>query len=273
MAYITTPIRDERDELAGAVVTFNDITERRAVERMKNEFISEVSHELRTPLTSIRGSLGLLAGGMLGPLPEQGRHMLDIAVSNTDRLVRLLNDILDIERMESGTITLERRDCNAADLTTQATDVMQKMADEAGVTLSTTAQTAQLYADPDRILQTLTNLLSNAIKFSPRGGTVWLRAERRGYELRFQVEDQGRGMPADKLESIFERFQQVDASDSREKGGTGLGLPICRSIVQQHGGKIWAEGAEGQGSTFSFTLPTAAEGERTTRTTATGRIV
>ena len=258
--YMSTPIV-EQGELVGAVVTFRDITERLAVDRMKDEFISVVSHELRTPLTSMRGSLGLLASGMLGELPEKGRHMLDMAVSNTDRLVRLINDILDIERMESGKVTLEKKDCDAADLMAQATDVMRKMAEEAGVTLSTTAQTAQLRADADRILQTLTNLLSNAIKFSPRGGTVWLTAERRGDEMRFQVRDQGRGIPADKLESIFSRFQQVDASDSRQKGGTGLGLWICRSILQQHGGKIWAESAEGQGSTFSFTLPVERQAE------------
>ena len=264
--YISTPIRDEAGDLSGAVVTFNDITERRVVERMKDEFISVVSHELRTPLTSIRGSLGLLAAGRLGGLPEEGQHMLDIAVSNTDRLVRLINDILDIERMESGKVTMEMMGCDAADLMTQATDVMQKMADEAGVTLSATARSARLHADPDRILQTLTNVLSNAIKFSPRGGTVLIAAERQGEEIRFQVEDQGRGIPADMLESIFDRFQQVDASDSREKGGTGLGLAICRSIVQQHGGEIWAESPEGQGSTFIFTLPQAQPSRRNNRT-------
>ena len=270
-----TDVRDfeARVHISGddeVVAIVRDITERRAVERMKDEFISVVSHELRTPLTSIRGSLGLLAGGMLGDTPEKGQHMLDIAVSNTDRLVRLINDILDIERMESGKVTMEMKECDAADLITQASEVMQKMAEEAGVTLSTTARTGRLYADPDRILQTLTNLLSNAIKFSPRGGTVWLTAEHQGDEMRFRVEDQGRGIPAVMFESIFERFQQVDASDSREKGGTGLGLAICRSIVQQHGGKIWAESAETRGSTFTFTLPTAADGEWPPRAVAPG---
>ena len=236
-----------------------DITERRKVDRMKDEFISVVSHELRTPLTSMRGSLGLLAGGMLGALTEKGRQMLDIAVSNTDRLVRLINDILDIERMESGKVIMERKDCDAAFLVTEAADVMRKMAEEAGVALSATALTAQVHADPDRIIQTLTNLLSNAIKFSPRGGTVRLTAELQGEEVLFRVEDEGRGIPAGKLESIFERFQQVDASDSRKKGGTGLGLAICRSIVQQHGGKIWVESASDQGTTFVFTLPAVAE--------------
>ena len=259
--YISTPIRDEGGDLSGAVVTFNDITERRVVERMKNEFISVVSHELRTPLTSIRGSLGLLAGGALGGLSEKGQDMLDIAVSNTDRLVRLINDILDIERMESGKVTMEMVDCDAADLMTQATEVMQKMADDAGVTLSTTLLSARLRADPDGILQTLTNLLSNAIKFSPRGETVSLTARREGRQIRLRVEDRGRGIPPDMLERIFGRFQQVDASDSRKMGGTGLGLAICRSIVQQHGGEIWAKSVLGKRSSLFFTLPVRTRAE------------
>jgi signal transduction histidine kinase/CheY-like chemotaxis protein/CHASE1-domain containing sensor protein len=246
-----------------------DMTERRAIERMKDEFISVVSHELRTPLTSIRGSLGLLAGGMLGSIPEKGQRMLDIAVNNSERLIRLINDILDIERMESGEVIMDKRECDAADLMTQATDLVQKMAEEAEVTLSTTVQEARLHVDPDRIIQTLTNLLSNAVKFCPPGGTVWLTAERRRAEIRFEVRDQGRGIPNDKIESIFGRFQQVDASDSRDKGGTGLGLAISRSIVEQHGGKIWAESREGEGSTFFFTLPITDE-VQTTPVTAPG---
>src|SRR5262249_21743130 len=144
--------------------------------------------------------------------------------------------------------------CNMADLMTRVGDEMQGMAEKAGVTLVVQPAQAQLWVDPDRLMQTLTNLLSNAIKFSLAGTTVWLRAERQGEPLLVEVEDQGRGIPADKLESIFERFQQVDASDSREKGGTGLGLAICRSIVHQHGGRIWAESTLGAGSTFSLTL-------------------
>jgi PAS domain S-box-containing protein len=232
-----------------------DISERRAVERLKDEFISVVSHELRTPLTSIRGSLGLLAGGVLGALPERGQRMLDIAVQNTDRLVRLINDILDIERMESGQHSMEKVVCNAAELMTQAGDVMQAMADKADVSLQVTTYDAQLWADPDRIVQTLTNLLSNAIKFSPPGSIVALSAARQDASLLLRVTDQGRGIPAEKINSIFERFQQVDASDRRDKGGTGLGLAICRSIVQQHGGRIWVESTLGQGSTFFCAVP------------------
>jgi hypothetical protein len=257
--YRSAPIRENGGEIVGAAVTFRDVSEQRAVDRMKDEFVSVVSHELRTPLTSIRGALGLLTSGLVGEFPEKGQRMLEIATNNTERLVRLINDILDIERMQSGKVIMQQQGCNAATLITQATDEMRAMADRAGVTLSISPQPVRLWADPDRIIQTLTNLLSNAIKFSPAGGTVWLTVTHQGLEVRFTVKDQGRGIPADKLERIFERFQQVDASDSRKKGGTGLGLAICRSIVQQHGGRIWAESVLGEGSTFFFTLPTLPE--------------
>ena len=263
--YTSAPIR-EQGEVAGTVVTFRDISERRVVERLKDEFISVVSHELRTPLTSIRGALGLLTSGLVGALPDKGQRMLEIAVNNTDRLVRLINDILDIERMQSGKVIMQRQLCDAATLLVQATDEMRGLAEKAGITLVVTPQALPLWADPDRIVQTLTNLLSNAIKFSPTGGTVWVNVARQGEEAVFTVRDQGRGIPADKLESIFERFQQVDASDSRKKGGTGLGLAICRSIVQQHGGRIWVESTVGQGSTFYFTLPAQPETERSMST-------
>ena len=252
----------------GVDYTFNafvrDISERQAVERMKDEFVSVVSHELRTPLTSIRGALGLLTSGLVGTLPERGQRMLEIAVNNTDRLVRLINDILDIERIQSGQVTMQRQLCDAAPLLIQATEEMQAMAEKAGVILSMSSHSIPLWADPDRIVQTLTNLVSNAIKFSPEGGRVWLTVTRHGEEAVFAVKDQGRGIPSDKLESVFERFQQVDASDSRKKGGTGLGLAICRSIVQQHGGRIWVESALGEGSTFYFTLPVWKEAEQGT---------
>ena len=253
--YVSTPIR-ERNEITGAVITFKDITERLAMERMKDEFISMVSHELRTPLTSIRGSMGLLASGILLHQPEKAQRMLEIAVSNTDRLVRLINDILDLERIESGKINIQKQICNIGDLMLQAAEDLQLMAQKAGVTLEVDPLPVQLWADPDRIVQTLTNLLSNAIKFSPAGSTVWLTGYPAGQgKVTICVRDQGRGIPSEKLEMIFERFQQVDASDSRCKGGTGLGLAICRSIVQQHGGKIWAESNLGEGSSFCFSLP------------------
>jgi PAS domain S-box-containing protein len=252
---VVTALHDRHGTITGFLGIATDITERKAIERMKDEFVSIVSHELRTPLTSIRGSLDLLVSGVLGTLPEKGQLMLDIAVKSTDRLVRLINDILDIERIESGRVTLTREACDAAALMIQAGDVMRAMAEKAGVHLVVVPVGATLWADPDRTQQILTNLLSNAIKFSPPQGTVWLTASLEQEHVLFQVRDEGRGIPPDKLESIFERFQQVDASDSREKGGTGLGLAICKNIVQQHGGRIWADSTQGQGSTFFFTLP------------------
>ncbi len=252
--YIGSPIRSEAG-ISGAVITFQDVTERREIERMKNEFISVVSHELRTPLTSIRGALGLLAGGKVGVFSEKAQRMLEIAVNNTDRLVRLINDILDIERMDSGRSAMQKREVVIGTLMTQAADAMRGLAEKSGVTVEVHPLQSKVVADSDRIIQTFTNLLSNAIKFSPAGGRVILAGTSDSENVHITVQDQGRGIPKEKLESIFERFQQVDASDSREKGGTGLGLAICRTIVQQHGGRIWAESTVGNGSTFHVELP------------------
>jgi PAS domain S-box-containing protein len=252
--FTSTPTIDG-GKVTGAVVVFKDISERREVERAKDEFTSVVSHELRTPLTSIRGSLGLLESGVLGPLPEKGQRMVEIAVENTDRLVRLINDILDIEQVDSGKIGMHQEPCDAAELIERAVQGVGQFAAGAHVRLTTDAQPAAVFADPDRMVQTLTNLISNAVKFSPAGSTVRVSGLRRDDEVLFQVSDEGRGIPADKLETIFERFQQVDASDSRERGGTGLGLAICRTIVDHHGGRIWAESELGAGSIFSFVLP------------------
>ena len=233
----------------------NDITERK---RLENEFISLVSHELRTPMNSIIGSLDLLKTGQLGTLTEQGQQVLSMAITNTERLIRLVNDILDLERMKSGTIMMRKEKCCAGDLLKHATEAMQGMADQANVTLIAETAQGELWADPDRMIQALTNLLSNAIKFSDPGKTVWLNTKHVDNEqLQIEVKDEGRGIPEDKLHQIFERFQQVDASDSRRKGGTGLGLAICRQIVEQHDGTIWVESILGQGSTFKMKLPIA----------------
>jgi PAS domain S-box-containing protein len=261
----------EMIDLAGvpcALLIANDITERK---RLENEFISLVSHELRTPLTSTVGALDLLSAGQLTNLTAQGQQILRIATSNTERLIRLVNDILDLERMKLGKISMQKVKCNAADLLIMASEEMQGMADKSQVQLVVNPVQVEIWADPDRLLQTLTNLLSNAIKFSEPGNKVWLSAKLTEDEklviedtpftkyLLLSIQDQGRGIPADKLEIIFERFQQVDASDSRKKGGTGLGLAICRHIVQQHDGKIWVESDLGAGSTFYVLLPLSTE--------------
>lgn len=254
------PHWDLQSEVKGFFALTSDISDRKAIERMKDEFISVVSHELRTPLTSLHSALKILATGRLGILSEDGQQMLEIADENTERLVRLVNNVLDLQRIESGEVTMEKQSCNAADLMIQATEAMQAMAQQHEVMLDTQPVDIALWADPDYIVQALTNLLSNSIKFSSLGSTVWLTATpHHATEVLFQVRDQGQGIPAEKLESIFQRFQQVDSSDSRKKGGTGLGLAICRKIIEQHDGKIWAESAIGSGSTFSLTLPTFRE--------------
>ncbi len=243
------------DELSGALLSFVDHSEQQRAEQVKDELLSVVGHELRTPLTSIRGSLGLIEGGAAGEISSEAERMLGIAISNTDRLARLINDILDIERIESGRVELSRQLCEVSELMATALQTLAGQATAAGVHLESNPIEATLWADPDRILQALVNLISNAIKFSPEGAVVTVSAHREGNEVRFDVADHGRGIPADKFDSVFERFGQVDASDSREKGGTGLGLPISRSIVHQHGGRIWIESEVGVGTTISFTIP------------------
>jgi PAS domain S-box-containing protein len=245
----------------GVVVAFTDTTERRALDRMKDEFISTVSHELRTPLTSVRGALGLLRGGALASRPEKTEQMLDIAISNSDRLVRLVNDILDMERINSGNAELHSTLCHLEDLLRRAASLQQILIPNPNVQISFAANGVTVWADPDRILQTLNNLISNAIKFSYPGGRIHLSARNLSEEEAIiEVSDQGRGIAADKLEKIFDRFHQIDASDSRALGGTGLGLAICRSIVTQHGGHIWATSNPTKGATFHFTLPTKPAG-------------
>ncbi|MEX0269668.1 PAS domain S-box protein [Leptolyngbyaceae cyanobacterium UHCC 1019] len=291
----TAAIRDRNGQALYCVGHIQDIRDRLKVEQMKDEFVSVVSHELRTPLTSIRGALGILESGIFHDRPEKAQHMLKIALNNSDRLVRLVNDILDLERLESGKVQLVMEHCQVADLMQQAVDSVQAIADQSAITLVVTSLSATLWVAPDAIIQALTNLLSNAIKFSDSGDTVWLKAELREREegtgnreqaeierqksevipnselktqnsklktqnsppssILFSITDQGRGIPPGKLELIFEQFQQVDVSDSREKGGTGLGLAICRNIVLHHGGQIWVESTLGKGSTFYFTLP------------------
>lgn len=231
----------------------------RASERAKDEFLSVVGHELRSPLTSIRGALGLLDGGVLGELPQDAANMVSVAVLNTDRLVRLVNDILDIERMAAGRLLLEPAPVRAAALVSESIQVLQATADAAGVTLRSRVDSSAVFADADRIVQALVNLLGNAVKFSHAGDVVSVTVARDQDLALFSVRDDGRGIPVDRLESIFERFRQVDASDAREKGGAGLGLPIARAIVEQHEGRMWAESEEGRGSTFHFTLPLARE--------------
>jgi PAS domain S-box-containing protein len=255
--YFFTPIFDQ-GRFSGSVLSFRDISQRYALDRLKDEFISTVSHELRTPLTSIRGALGLLSSGILGNINDKASNLLRIAVTNSDRLVRLINDILDLERIQSGKEPITFRSLQLSEVIRQAIDGMQPVADAAGVQLLHDTTQAEILGDPDRLLQVLTNLLSNAVKFSSPNTTVSVMMRPGAAGITISVIDQGRGIPADKLEAIFGRFQQVDASDSRQKGGSGLGLAICRTIVLQHSGRIWAERNPVRGSTFRVFLQAGA---------------
>jgi signal transduction histidine kinase len=224
---------------------------------MKDEFVSVVSHELRTPLTSIRGSLGLLASGAL-PSAEQGERMLDIAITNTDRLIRLVSDFLDLERMTAGRADLDLGATSTAALFEITVEAVRGAADKAGITITVAGPDVPVQVDADRIVQVMVNLVGNAIKFSDEGGEVLLETNARDDEVELRVADRGRGIPLDRIERIFNRFEQVDSSDARDKGGTGLGLAIAKAIVEQHGGRIEVTSTLGEGTTFCVTLPRGA---------------
>jgi PAS domain S-box-containing protein len=238
--------------IAGNIV---DVTQRHEVDRLKREFVSTVSHELRTPLTSIRGSLGLLAGGVLGPLTQDAQEIVAVAERNVVRLIGIINDILDLERLEGGRLEIRLEAVEAAAVVARAVESVRGAAEAAGVRLEVEGAAATVRGDADRLVQVLVNLIGNATKFSPAGSAVTVRTVPAGALCEFQVEDRGRGVPEELREAIFERYRQVEAGDARAKGGAGLGLAICKSIVEQHGGSIGVRSEAGRGSTFWFRIP------------------
>ena len=243
----------------GMVATYTDITERRRTERMKNEFISTVSHELRTPLTSIRGSLGLIVGGAVGELPAKAREMISIAHANSERLVRLINDILDIEKIESGRLQFDLRKQPIGELVAQALKDNTGYFQQYGAMpkLVDLAPGALVRVDGDRFIQVLNNLLSNAAKHTPPEGAVTVSLTRANGRVRLSVKDDGPGIPESFRSRIFGKFEQADSSDSRRKGGTGLGLSIAKAIVERLEGRIWFDSTEGAGTVFHVELPEA----------------
>ena len=234
-----------------------DITERKKMDRMKNEFVSTVSHELRTPLTSIRGSLGLLAGGAAGELPPQAVSLLDIAGNNTERLLLLINDILDIEKIESGQMAFKFSSVPVNAFLEQSVKAIQDYARQQHIDfkLSKSDNNLKIYADPDRLMQVMNNLLSNAVKFSPEEETVEISVTCHEGLVRVSVTDHGSGIPKEFQSKLFEKFTQSDASDTRKIGGTGLGLNIAKSIIEKHGGNIDFTSQQDTGTTFYFELP------------------
>ncbi len=279
-------IKNAEGEVVGFAIIGRDISERQMVQRMKDEFISIINHELRTPLTSLQGSVDLLLTGKLGDLSPQGSRMLEIAANNIERIVKLTRTILDLEGLSTGRIALQKQPCDLGILLKQSIDRLQSLARKHQVQFMLQPQSVQLVVDPQRIEQVLEQLLANAIQFSCPGGRVWLRITllpdkscqadaqftmarpesfrpessrlesfRQTPSVLITIQDEGPGIPSDKLETIFGQFQQVDASDTRRQGGAGLGLALCRSIVQQHQGDLWVESTLGKGSMFYLALP------------------
>jgi PAS domain S-box-containing protein len=247
----------DADKVIGFFSLGTDITELRRIDRMKTEFVSTVSHELRTPLTSIRGSLGLISGGVAGELPEAVKSLVGIAKNNCERLIRLINDILDSEKIESGKLRLDLQVVDLRQLVQQTLAANEGFATQHGVSLAIRAPDAPLHVriDGDRMTQVLTNLLSNAVKFSPAGSPVEVRLSRTGRKVRAEVVDAGPGIPEEFSGRIFQKFSQADSSDTRQKGGTGLGLNISRALIEKMGGTIGFSSKPGVGTTFFFELP------------------
>lgn len=239
-----------------------DITQRKHLEQMKNEFVSTVSHELRTPLTSIAGSLGLINGEALGPVPNAMREMLSIAQSNSQRLRQLIDDLLDMDKLLAGKMSFIPQQLDIDSFLAECVTSHQGFARQHDVQLTYTGgPVAQITADPMRLQQVLSNLLSNALKFSPAGSQVLLSAQELGGQIRILVVDQGPGVPAEFVDRLFEKFSQADASDRRQKGGTGLGLAISKELIERMGGCIGFYPRPGGGSVFWVELPALFQDE------------
>jgi len=255
---LKAPFRDEAGKITGVITYNRDTTEQKRNAQLKNDFISTVSHELRTPLTSIRGSLGLIAAGVAGELPPKAANLVNIAHNNSERLVLLINDILDMEKIESGVIAFKIKQMAVRPVLEQAIAASSNyMADSRiRIVLVDDAPRAQANIDPDRLHQVMANLLSNAIKFSEADGTVMVKFQRRDRDmLRISVIDQGAGIPEAFRGRIFGKFEQADASSTRRKGGTGLGLSIVKTIAEKLGGAVSFETEEGKGTSFHVDLP------------------
>ncbi|WP_020185404.1 ATP-binding protein [Methylopila sp. 73B] len=262
---VYVPLKDADGDVERVFVSARDISERKRVERMKTEFVSTVSHELRTPLTSIAGSLGLLAEGVAGPLGDKARHLIGIAHANSLRLVRLINDILDIEKIEAGRMAFDLGPVALEALVEDAVNGLRGYAQSFDVHVEVVGGTEAtiVRGDADRLSQVATNLISNAIKFSPKGETVTVTIDVDGAAARLRVRDRGPGVPIGFRPHVFSKFAQADGSDSRRKGGTGLGLAIVKEIVERHAGSVGFVSEPGEGAEFQVRLPRIRE-ERAT---------
>ncbi len=250
------PLVHGDDEIAELDQRFHDMADLLSrAERRKQEYIQMINHDLRTPLTAIQGTLAVAARGTYGPLNEKGQKRMNDAEEDADRLISLINEMLDIERLESGKFDLDKELVSAAEIVTQSFDTVRPLADSRGVTLATAGGEGTVFADKERLVRVMVNLLGNAIKFSSTGQSVTVNYADDDKGLNVRVADQGRGIPSIAMPYIFDRFRQVEQADAKEKGGTGLGLAICKAIIEAHGGQIGAYSTEGKGSTFWFTIP------------------
>ncbi|GGC67597.1 ATP-binding protein [Marinobacter halophilus] len=258
-----TPIRDDSGRLTGFLGIAQDVTERKRIEQIKNEFISTVSHELRTPLTSVSGALGLVLAGKLGNIPEKAQKLLDTAHRNSKRLAHLINDLLDIEKIAEGKLHFNMQIQPLLPILEQAVEDNRTYGTERNIKLELTSDLAEgkVRVDEQRLKQVLANLLSNAVKYSPDGGSVTVAAARTDTDITVSVTDQGSGIPEDFQHKIFQRFAQADSSDTRKRGGTGLGLAITQELITRMGGTIHFETTEGKGTRFYFKLPAIDPGK------------
>jgi PAS domain S-box-containing protein len=254
----STPVRSD-GRFLGRLFGFRDVTQERELDRMKSEFVSQVSHELRTPLTAIKGFTSMLLDGDAGEVNEEQEEYLQIVSQNVDRLVTLINDLLDIARIESGRIKLKLEPIDLGEIVALVAATLRPLveAKEQTLTVAVVDGLPSARGDHDRIVQVLTNLVSNAHKYTPAGGAIRVDVTRDGEMAQVAVKDNGFGISEDDIPRLFTRFFRVDSSLTREIGGTGLGLSIVKSIVELHGGTVSVQSAVGSGSTFSFTVPLA----------------
>ncbi len=254
---ITQQLINSEGEEPRFVSIVRDIAERKKAEKAKSEFISTVSHELRTPLTSIKGALGLIRNGVVKDDPVKLKRLMDMAATNADRLELLINDILDVEKLNAETSSISTNTVNLSHLVKEAVMAHEGYAEKFGVSFRTTGVDIPVLVngEDNRLMQVMANLMSNAAKFSPKGGEIEVSLVLSGSNARVSVSDHGCGIPEAAKKTIFDRFTQVDSSDRKGKGGTGLGLNIAKAIVERHHGTIGCTSEVGAGSTFFFELP------------------